>query len=273
MEPDIYNQLRLLDTDQLYPFESVRLLENRMTVDLDDISFLRHPFLVTPMDGDDYLLLEQTEYFCALTDAGLAHVPVQVCPSASLTTLPSRVGLTNFDHADLFRVSARHPEQIRVQTPTLEESRADGGLMLGFEFPDEGKFDVLLRHTSRAGCPASMDTLFHAIMTRGTWAPVVETSDNDGTVTRLTEYSAIVTVPAFSLDDLKTAASAERLFPPGIAGVDSIWRALNIDFPMSVLTSPIPIEEKQRFQRELILLRRRTRRTMSYSGRIYLLNQ
>lgn len=273
MEPDIYTQLRLLDTDQLYPFESVRLLENRMTVDLDEISFLHHPFLVTAMDGDDYLLLEQAEHFCALTEAGLAHVPVQVCPAGSLSTLSGRVGLTSFDHADLFRVSARHPEQIHVQSPAQENDRTDSGLKLGFEFPEQGKFDVHLRHTSRAGCPASLETLFHAIMTCGHWAPVVETSCDDDAVTRLTEYSAIVTVPAFGLDDLKTAASAERMFPPGIAGVESSWRALNIDFPMSVLTSPIPIEEKQRFLRELILLRRRTRRTMSYSGRIYLLNR
>ena len=273
MEPDIYTQLRLLETDQLYPFESVRLLENRMTVDLDDIGFLRHPFLVTAMDGDDYLLLEQTEYFCALTEAGLTHVPVQVCPTASLTAVSSRVGLTNFDHADLFRVSARHPEQICVETPADGNNRTESGLRLGFEFPEQGKFDVLLRHTSRAGCPASLETLFRAILTCGHWSPVVETSDTDDTVTRLTEYSAIVTVPAFGLDDLKTAASADRLFPPGIAGVESTWRALNIDFPMSVLTSPIPIEEKQRFLRELILLRRRTRRTSSYNGRIYLLNR
>ena len=273
MEPDIYTQLRLLDIDQLYPFESVRLLENRMTVDLDELSFLRHPFLVTALGGDDYLLLEQTEYFCALTDAGLAHVPVQVCPTESLTTLSTRIGLTNFDQADLFRVSARHPEQIRVQNSAQNNNPTDGGLRLGFEFPEQGKFDVLLRHTSRAGCPASLETLFRAIITCGHWAPSVEASGNDDTVTRLTEYSAIVTVPAFGMDDLKTAAKAERLFPPGIAGVESTWRALNIDFPMSVLTSPIPIEEKQRFLRELILLRRRTRRTSSYHGRIYLLNQ
>lgn len=273
MEPDIFTQLRLLETDQLYPFESVRLLENRMTVDLDDISFLRHPFLVTAMDGDDYLLLEQTEHFCALTEAGLAHVPVQVCPAGSLSTLSGRVGLTNFDHADLFRVSARYPEQIRVQAPTEEYSRTGEGLVLGFEFPEQGTLDVHLRHASRAGCPASLETLFHAILTRGHWAPVVETSDDDDTVTRLTEYSATVTVPAFGLEALKTAASTDRLFPPGIATVESTWRALNIDFPMSVLTSPIPIEEKQRFLRELILLRRRTRRTSSYQGRIYLLNR
>lgn len=273
MEPNIYTQLRLLDTDQLYPFESVRLLENRMTVDLDEISFLRHPFLVTAMDGDDYLLLEQTEHFCALTEAGLAHVPVQVCPSESLAVVSSRVGLTSFDHADLFRVAARHPEQIQVRTPDPEESRTEGDIILEFEFPDEGKFDVHLRHSSRAGCPASLETLFHAMMTCGQWAPVVEISAMEDTVTRLTQYSATVTIPAFSLDNLKTAATAERLFPPGIAGVESNWRALNIDFPMSVLTSPIPIEEKQRFLRELIILRRRTRRTSSYQGRIYLLNR
>ncbi|MDH3889613.1 MAG: hypothetical protein OEV49_00900 [candidate division Zixibacteria bacterium] len=273
MEPDIYTQLRLLDTDQLCPFESVRLLENRMTVDLDEISFLRHPFLVTAMDGDDYLLLEQTEHFSALTDAGLAHIPVQVCPTESLATASSRVGLTNFDHADLFRTSARHPELIRILDSGSGNDPSVTGVRLCFDFPRQGKFDVLLRHASRAGCPASLETLFHSIMARGGWAPVVETSDNGDTVTRLTEYSAIVTVPAFSLDDLKTAASAERLFPPGIAGVESTWRALNIDFPMSVLTSPIPIEEKQRFLRELILLRRRTRRTSSYRGRVYLLNR
>jgi hypothetical protein len=273
MEPDIYTQLRLLDIDQLYPFESVRLLENRMTVDLDELSFLRHPFLVTSLGGDDYLLLEQTEYFCALVDAGLAHVPVQVCPTESLATLATRVGLMNFNQADLFRVSARYPEQIRIQTSEQEDKAANGGLKLGFEFPDQGSYDVFLRDTSRAGCPASLETLFRSIKTCGLWSPVVEITGDDQAVTRLTEYSAIVTIPAFGLDALKTAASAERLFLPGLAVVESIWRALNIDFPMTVLTSPIPIEEKQRFLRELILLRRRTRRTSSYQGRIYLLNR
>ncbi len=273
MEPDIFSQLRLLETDQLYPYESVRLLEDRMTIDLDEISLLRHPFLVTALDDDDYLLLEETEYFHALTEAGLAHVPVQVCPPERLTPLTSLIGLTGFDRGDLERTTARYAEQIHIDTADNENLPEGGSLALTFEFPDQTPLTVRLRHTSRSGCPAALELLFRAILSRGRYLPTVENDDAAETITRLTSFSATVKIPAFSLDDLKTAASAERLFPPGLARLESTWRALNIDFPLSVLTSPIPIEEKQRFLRELILLRRRARRTSSYQGRIYLLNR
>ena len=274
MEPDIFSQLRLLETDQLYPYESVRLLEDRMTVDLDEISLLRHPFLVTALNDDtDYLLLEETEYFHALTEAGLAHVPVQVCPPESLTSLTSLIGLTDFNRGDLERTTARYSDQIHIDTADNENSPEGGSLALTFEFPDQTPLTVRVRHTSRSGCPAALELLFRAILSRSRYLPTVENDDTAETITRLTSFSATVKIPAFSLDDLKTAASAERLFPPGLARVESTWRALNIDFPLSVLTSPIPIEEKQRFLRELILLRRRASRTSSYQGRIYLLNR
>ncbi|MCK4460246.1 MAG: hypothetical protein KAW46_00495 [candidate division Zixibacteria bacterium] len=273
MEPDIFSQLRLLETDQLHPYESVRLLEDRMTVDLDEISLLRHPFLVTALDDDDYLLLEETEQFHALTEAGLAHVPVQVCPPERLTPLTSLIGLTGFDRGDLEYTTARYADQIRIEARETEGPVAKGFLTLTFEFPDQSPLSVHLRHTSRLGCPAALELLFRAILSRGRYLPTVEHDDTAETITRLTSFSATVKIPAFSLDDLKTAATADRLFPPGIARVESTWRALNIDFPLSVLTSPIPIEEKQRFLRELILLRHRARRTSSYQGRIYLLNR
>jgi len=273
MEMDIFSRLRLLETDLLYPYESVRLLEDRMSVDLDDINLLRHPFPVTALNGDDYLLLEETEYLHALTEAGLAHVPVQICPPESLTPQSCLVGLTDFNRDDLERISARYPDQIQVAPADRDSPLPDGSLTLTFEFPDQPPLNVQLRHTSRTGCPASLEALFHAILSRGRYQPTVTGHAATESVTRLTSFSATVNIPAFSLDDLKTAASAERLFPPGIARVESTMRALNIDFPLSVLSSPIPIEEKQQFLRELILLRRRARRTSSYQGRIYLLNR
>lgn len=273
MDSEIYSQIRILDSSRLRPFEFCQPANCQAPAELSELPLLRHPFLTTPLEDDSYLLLEETAAFQALVEAGLKHVPVQICPEAGLRFISQTIGLTSFGYDDLLRLAARYPRQIAVGR---RPGRAEGPteyLNVSLKFGDRPPVDVQLRHSSRTGCPLPLEYLFRSILRTGRYLPVVELPRNSDTVTRKVSFTATLSLPSFSIDDLKTAALADRLFPAGIVRVGSSFRILEIDFPMSVLTARISIAEKEAFLRELVMFREQALKTSFYEGRIYLLNR
>jgi len=267
----ILSQIRVLDVDQLYPFEWTTD-DKTSEVNLDDIKLIRHPFLATSLDDDNFLLLEGTDYFRALADSGLTHFPVQVCPSESIGMITTRLAFADFSNDDLVRLSSRHTEQIQLEEPT-GVSAGSSFIKINFRFMSGQSRDVYLRNSSRSGCPLSLETLFRAAGFHGRYFPITGPSSGSGSVTTTIPVTAILSLPSFRIEDMKTAATAERLFPPGVLRVESDCRILDIDFPMTVLASYIPASEKEAFFRDLILIRQQRRKTTSYRGHVYLLNR
>lgn len=273
MDSEIYSQIRILDSSRLRPFEFCQPADCRVLDDLSELPLLRHPFLTTPLEDDNYLLLEETAAFQALVEAGLKHVPVQICPEAGLRSVSHTIGLTSFSYDDLLRLAARFPRQIAVGRRPGRAAEPTGYLNVSLKFGNRPPVDVRLRHSSRTGCPLPLEYLLRSILRTGRYLPVVELPKNSDTVTRKVSFTATLSLPSFNIDDLKTAALADRLFPAGIIRVVSSFRILEIDFPMSVLTSHISIVEKEAFLRELVMFREQALKTSFYEGRIYLLNR
>jgi hypothetical protein len=65
---------------------------------------------------------------------------------------------------------------------------------------------------------------------------------------------------------------SDNLFPPNIIEAKSDCRILNIDFPMSVLLSNAPTDEKELFFKELVNLRLQSRKFSYHEGQVYIFN-
>ncbi len=273
MDSKILAQIKILPAESILAYEWPGSPEKALDVDLSSLSVIRHPFLVTPIDDDSCVLLSETGHFRALIEAGLAFFPVQVCEPDSIRVAGRRLGLDTFTCDDLSRLAARHPEQIVLQDGLPRSGAPLGFIALDFKFADGRRVQAYLRHSSRVGCPAPLEHLFRAVTQKGRYLSIVDSADDGDSLTRLAKIAATVAMPPFSLEDIKSAAQSERLFPPGLIDAGSTRRILDIDFPITVLMSNIAISEKEAFMRDMILLRRRSRRTAVYEGQIYLLNQ
>jgi hypothetical protein len=124
-----------------------------------------------------------------------------------------------------------------------------------------------------AGCPQPLQELFRAINHKGRYQPIVSAVARPDAVCKTAELSGTLRLPLFTLEDIGGAVTSGHLFPPNIISVWLDSRVLSLDFPMSVLRSEIPIEEKDSFLRDLITCREQAYKTACIEGHVYLLNR
>jgi hypothetical protein len=270
MRNNLLSQIKILHSDQIYPFEwyEPKLIPDDMNV--NEMTLLKHPFMVSHLSGDDYLLLGQTALFDSMLAAGIKHFPVQVCPDEDLRLIPQKLSLINFTPDDLWQYAMKFPRQVVIYD--REVSYLPGHLSLIFSFQNSAPLRVYFRNTNRHGCPLPLEAVFRAILTRGCYVPYLDYIHSTNTILKSRCPDNVLTLPAFDLTDLKKAAASERLFPPDVVRVFSSRRVVNVDFPLTVLDSEIPAEEKESFLRELIAFREQANRTVFLEGTVYILN-
>ncbi|MFH1686590.1 MAG: hypothetical protein ABIE70_03605 [bacterium] len=273
MDNKLLAQIRILDSDQILPYEWPQTSDTALDVDLSVLSAIRHPFLVTPLDDSYYLLLSETGYFRAFCEAGLTHFPVQVSAPEAITVTSDRIGLDRFGYDDLARTASRQPDQLVLREGVPQGPPPLGFVAMEFKFSDGRRVQAYLRNSSKTGCPQTMENLFRAVIQNGRYLSIVDKIRSSDSVARMAAIAATVTLPPFRLEDLKAAARAERHYPPGIIRAVTNRRMLDIDYPLSVLTASIPAAEKEAFFQDLMVLRQQSRRTAHYQGEVYLLNQ
>lgn len=272
MDSRVLSQIRIIPTEKIRPFEwngaDHQFISTNSTSEI-----ISHPFVVTELENGEFMVVDDGDLFYVLKDRGVEYLPVQICPPDELRLDSQRLGLVDFHSEDLIRVSARHADQIVLG----EKSEIDVGdqtfLPIKFDFTKTGEQSVYLRHSSRIGCPPPLELIFRAIQKTGGYQPAIDRRHNRLTLTKAASVSGHVTIPRFSLDDLKSAITSEQLFPPGLIRVMPSKRVLGIDLPLKVLYADICIEEKENFLKDLISLREQNRRISYYEGRIYLLNR
>lgn len=264
MKDDVFEQIRIIPVGQIGRFEWEEPAAYEQGV-------VKHPFLAVVVEENSYLLLEETASFEALKAQGVGHLPLQVCPSDQIRLVSDRLNLTGFDFDDLARLVAQHPDQMSIEpvgTPPPE-----GSVAAEIEFPNRGPLTLLLRYSTRLGCPVPLEYLFRAILRKGRFLPDIDLVSRAGTPLKVAMPSARLSIPRFSLDDLINAASAERYFPPGVIRASAARRVLNIDFPLSVLTSDRSTAEIESFLHDLVFYREQSCKTAFFEGQLYLLNR
>ncbi|MFZ5981055.1 MAG: hypothetical protein ACOYVF_10530 [Candidatus Zixiibacteriota bacterium] len=270
MRNSLLSQIKILPADRIYPFEWFELKPTAIDCQLDDIPLIRNPFMVTPLNDEDYLLLGETALFRLLLAAGLKHIPVQLCSPDKVHLHARKLNLIKFNYIDLHGIEVKFPKHIVVSRQP--RSFMAEYLPLHFNFQNSDPLWVYLRNSTLSGCPLPLDAIFRVIMARGRYTPFIDYCDYCEAVLKIDAPSGVVSLPPFSLDDLKSAALAERLYPPEVIKVYSDTRIVNVDFPVSVLGSDMPLAEKESFLRELISFRERSNKTAFFEGQVYILN-
>ena len=274
MKTEILSRLRILGADRIFPFEWFADSQKTKISNLNEINLIRHPFMVTGIDNGNFLLLDDTVYFKALVDSGLRYIPVQVCRPDEIFFEQQQLGFIDYYYEDLLRISSKHPEQIILEMKTDNKKAIDGYIAIEVEFTNKPAIRVYLRHSSRTGCPHPLEFIFRSIAQKGRYLPGIDRNNTSPeSITKSKPFSGLIKLPNFILDDLKTAAKTDNLFPVNIININTRHRFLNIDYPMSVLTSEITPREKEVFLKELITIREQNRRTSFYEGHVYLLNR
>lgn len=270
MRNNLLSQVKILHSDQICTYEwyEPKLLPDDMNV--NEMKLIKHPFMVSPLSEDNYLLLGQTGLYSTMLSSGIRHFPVQVCREEDLSLLPQKLCLINFTPDNLRHYALRFPRQVIIRDK--EVNHLAGYIPLCFSFQDETPLWVYFRNTTRCGCPLPLETVFRAVLARGCYIPYPDGFHGANSILKTRRPANTVALPLFNLDDLRTAAVSGRLFPPEIVKVFSSTRVVNVDFPLSVLDSEMPIDEKESFLRELIAYRQQANRTVFLEGTVYILN-
>ena len=270
MNESIYEHIRVVNIDRVLPFEWYPGSEIAEAAPDTERTVVRNPYPVIRRD-DRFLLLDDTRALEWLRQKGVLHVPVQLCRPEQTRLLTRRLALTGFTAADMQRLAGAYPEQIRLCNE--QESYPPEFLQASIQFAQGEPQTLLLRHSTRTGCPTPLDYLFRAVLDHGRYAPMLEPTSIPETPFKVIVPDAWLTLPSFTLEDLWSAAQSGRLFPTEIVEVRMSGRVVNIDFPMSVLEADLPIEEKEAFLKDLILYRRQSCRTACIEGPVYMLNR
>lgn len=256
--------------DKLLPFEWNRGEAEAKHAKWFESDLIHHPLRITPIDNENYLVLDHNEIYYQACEQELENVPVLICDHKELNIISNQLGLVNFDRHDLIRLAEKHPEQIVINEKL--KSQNDLYLLFKFSFNDDSTQKVYLRNSTQTGCPFPMELIFRAILENGRVVPFYYRRPKSDSLTRIQNITSFIELPGFSLLDLKNAAQSERYFPPEIINVQSQLRVFNIDYPMSILSSDISIDEKRAFLKEMVNLREQSQKTAYYQGKIYLLN-
>ncbi len=264
-------QIHIVEQDRVLPFEWDD--DARTEIVADPSGILRDPLLVTPLDDEGYLLLDDVRLYYSLIDAGVQHLPVQICPPVQLSVQTGPVGLIHFGPDDLMRVASRFPDRIELLQGDAKHVDSPDILHLSFEFANAPAIHAHIRHSSRSGCPVPLDALFRTIVDSGSYFLIPEGGEEADLFEHVPYFTGSIILPHFDLEDLRCAVLSGRPFPPGLFQIQAACRVLGIDFPVQVLTDQSGVEDKQSFLAELIGLRARRRRIACYDGRVYRLNR
>jgi hypothetical protein len=178
----------------------------------------------------------------------------------------------------LFGVSPEHFDDIvgRAESSIIKLA-ADLPLPAGYlpvvvDFQTGLQVPLAVARGDKKGCPAGLLRLLAEIDTVGRYAPHLSEWYTVDPLVRCARADAVLFPPRLTMDDLSQAALSGTLLPPGLVRVGAEDRMLAIDFPLSVLRSAMPIEQKTAFLHDLISLRRQANRTSIVQGRVYILN-
>ncbi|MFQ5499080.1 MAG: hypothetical protein ACE5FH_05370 [Candidatus Zixiibacteriota bacterium] len=233
---------------------------------------MRNPLLVTELAPKAYLLLQDTAYFEQLVEAGILHIPSQICSLDWLAIRSPELGLSGFDFEALARFAKTHSEHAIQDQSAATDSADRQYLPIRFSFA-ERRCRLLLRLSNYCGCPGPLLDLFETIQACGRYQPVGDNEHTRHTVTRGIKWSGLMAMPPFTMTDLGAAAGSKNLFPADMIKVVSSVRALNLDFPFKALSSDMSLPDKAELMEELLAIRSQQSRTTFIEGRVFLLNR
>ena len=261
--------VQIVPTERITPFEATLVADDN-SLAATDRNLIRNPFLVTPLDPDQFLLLEEAPRLAAVVASGIRQVPVQLCRPDDFRILVEPQALFGIDRASLTQIVERAAGLVIF----AEESRPlpEHFLPVVIDFSDGTQQALGVLRSEATGYVEGLRYLLTAIDSVGRFAPYLNSWSGGEPLVKTSTADAVLFPPAVNLADLAEAARDNRLFPAGLVRIEADSRILAIDFPASVLLADLPIDQKTAFLHDLIALRRQTNKTAIVQGRVYILN-
>lgn len=85
--------------------------------------------------------------------------------------------------------------------------------------------------------------------------------------------SLLIIPPVYTPEEIYVLAQAKIQFPPDYLNIVLNDRIVGLDFPLEVLRSPVDLEEKVNFLKELVSMRLQSTDSNVYGGKVYFLNR
>lgn len=251
------------------PFEAVDVTPVESAAD-PQATVVRNPLLVAPLEAGSFLLLDESPRLAQLIADGIKQVPVQICLRSQVQIYMESLALFGVtpEHIDEF---IAHADGL-IQALAADEALAPEFLPVVIDFQDGRQVPLAVARADKGGCPPGLLRLMAEIDAVGRYAPYLSEWYTVDPLVRCARADAVLFPPRLTLQDLCQAALSGVLVPPGLVRVGAEDRILAVDFPLSVLRSAMPIEQKTAFLHDLISLRRQANRTSIVQGRVYILN-
>ena len=266
MNNEILKAMRILPIEQIFPFELCSKIDD--SNDFQEINHIRHPFLVSKISNEKYILLEQSEEFYTLKETGLTQIPVQIVAFEQLQITQDRIGLYSFNQDDLQEMLSEESNKFSLDNG----KNSDQFDSITVEI-DQMKHRLFFKFSNGNGCSDSISSFFKYIAQNGGYRMVRGEQSLSDSLMKIQPFNSTVSMMKINYQQLIDAVRTEQLFPPEIIHIDVDVRMLYVDFPISVLSADISINEKEEFLKELIMLREQAEKTSFYQGRIYLFNR
>nr|WP_254612802.1 ParB N-terminal domain-containing protein [Brevibacillus sp. HB1.1] len=250
---EILSRLRLVDVNQLAFQERVEPARlNRTCQSILEEGVLRHPIIVTPLMEGRYLILDGAHRTQSLRQLGCMKIPVQVVEA-------SEISFNAWEHLLPLGLWMDTLQQL----PTLQWVRK-----LRKEPPIA---EVVYPNYTQFWIYPHENYVNHWIRLQA-WHQIVEIYTQNQSVIRLPHgryvfpesNHVLFRYPTLTLDEVKEIVLAGKEVPAGVTRCIVQERVLNLQIPLTLLTSPISKDEWNRFSEK------KANKLRLYSESIYL---
>ena len=268
--------LNILSLEKLVPVEktvSSRIPEIKR--ELYRTGYQANPLLVSAEEDGRYLLLNDINCFEALRAMGIKSAVVQEipdeCDDSNFLAWYHLVGNFNLEYLrGLSEILHLKLEEIDYDAVWNKE---DELISLRCTFIDGQSYRIVPRPGELIGQVSSLNSFIESYQSFSMHLKIypdrlfIESSEifNLG--------SALILLPFYRHDQILELARAKVLFPPDCLNICADNRVVGLDFPLQVLNSPVRVEEKKAFLRELLRFRMQSDKSTVYGGKVYFMGK
>ncbi len=261
----------------------------RMQVRLNSDGFLKNPPIVSPMPGSDrFVVLDGANRIRALKSLDCKHILVQVVDYKS-----DHVRLLTWHHLITGRKSVNFLKGISsveglvlrpLQLKLARAALADRAILAYIAVPiadspeRSAVFTVDVVHGNEHLVPEKSTALLNALVNTYRGDPEVtihrtNSDDLDDFMDYYDDVSGIVIFPPYSPDDILRLAQAGTKVPTGITRHIISHRALRVNVPVSIMSSPETLEEKNAWWHEQVRRKLAANEVRFYQESTYLFDE
>jgi hypothetical protein len=263
------NDLKIIDIDRIYQFETYS--EERAEIlaeELTETGKLHHPLLVYPLDGH-YLLLDDATILAALRTLKIEQAPIQGADEVLVTIRPWQRILEDCRRDEMLEFCREFPRNISIEE-NASKPLAPHQAEIRFTEDESVRF-TFAGHSAYVRADVCIRFYRYIVNCYKGYRAKIDYHDRQ-VYAALPESSSVVFLPAFNLKELAGMAGRGFRLPRGMVRVDQPNRILGIDCALDVLRDNVPIEEKELFLQQLLILRMSSERFAYYGGSVFMFN-